>query len=103
MKKLLLALMLLCPAMMVNASTPKNPSVQNIQKTCPKCKGKGKVTCPKCKGRRYYGDNYIDCERCGGCGMPQTSSSFQRYIDNGGKGASGKIKCPTCKGSGKVR
>lgn len=102
MKKILFALMLLCPAMVANASTPTTPGVQEINKTCPKCKGKGKIRCPKCKGRRYYSQDYIDCERCGGTGISQLSSSFMRYLDNGGRGASGKVKCPTCKGKGKV-
>lgn len=105
MKKILFALMLLCPAMVANASTPTTPGVQEINKTCPKCKGKGKIRCPKCKGQREYyarkgcDEGYWCCERCGGCGLLDTSSAVMRMRNPLG---SGKVKCPTCKGKGKV-
>lgn len=97
MKKILFALMLLCPAMVANASTPTTPGVQEINKTCPKCKGKGKIRCTKCKGKGYKslyvpsaGEIFaIGCTRCGGDNTVWTSGS-------------GKMKCPTCKGKGKV-
>lgn len=66
---------------------------------CATCKGKGRITCPKCHGLCYYGD-FVDCERCGGTGLLQTSATFYRYIESGGKTASGKIKCPSCGGKG---
>ena len=75
---------------------------------CPTCNGTGKVRCTKCGGRGYTEtSDYIDadfiiytdygCKQCGGKGWTDSVEG-----DNGGyRQGSGKMKCPTCGGTGR--
>lgn len=73
---------------------------------CPTCNGTGKVRCTKCGGKGWYqagaynpmygGPPTYGCERCGGRGGWDGGNYG---LDNLHVG-SGKMKCPTCGGSG---
>ena len=81
---------------------------------CPTCNGSGKVRCKKCGGRGYIidgggGDSgWYGCSSCGGSGYCDRYSEYDDYLgevvshidDSHYHKGSGKMKCPTCGGSG---
>lgn len=60
---------------------------------CPTCNGTGKVKCTKCKGKGSidYLSHVGSCTKCGGKGEGDMLVRF----------GTGKMKCPTCGGTGK--
>ena len=81
---------------------------------CPTCNGSGKVRCKKCGGRGYIPDGgvgdcgWYGCSSCGGSGYCDRYSEYDDYLgevvsyidDSHYHKGSGKMKCPTCGGSG---
>jgi hypothetical protein len=58
---------------------------QDTKDTCPECNGCGKAN------PNDFDQNYEPCERCGGSGIKPMPLNY-----------SSDLKCPTCKGTGKV-
>lgn len=84
---------------LVADSFTKDVTVILEGKTCPRCKGTGKIKCPKCAGRGYYGkendDGIYACAKCGGRGWGYYDGWTHINWSQGRKG-SGKIDCPDC-------